>query len=416
MGIRRIACKAAWIALMCLVCQFCFAGVTFTPHPGYPSPNFFSGTNARAFYHASLTFPNFHISQVQLIANDQVMAIHSFTPTGSPPRTAYRIQDWIGVMFDSSMFEHGADVTIKCKVLVDGTTWYEDSYTAPSINKAFLAGLDGLEQVGSYSSAASSRQGTLAAQTVLLPYFQVFRDVSQWDAGTYNLGLIGKNIHVYAGHSTTTYLLDGQHTSPFDPVHGYDGTAVFFRNQEDPNISNVEDNRTANMSGALPPFSPGPSFNLAVMESCQVGKDSGNSWIYMFPFWNGYGKYKENQAVLGCTAFLLLDAYRNISEQLFGPLVTGHTISKARDDMVQFFIDNQIVAVSQDNVTDTVPSFDDFKIKGDASATIRKVYDPNETVQSTQFWRQIAENTLISKGNEHALHDASVSKTRNGPT
>lgn len=295
-------------------------------------------------------------------------------------------------MFDSSSYELGSDITIKCRVLVNGTTWYEDSYTVLAVNRAFLAGIDSLENVGSFSSAHASRQGTLAAKSILEPYFPVYRNVEQWGPPEYFLGLVSKNIHLFAGHSVTTAIFDGKHISPYTAAQGYFGNMIYFRNQEF-EAPNVQDVRTAYMDGQLPPFSPGPSFNLTVIESCDDGKDEANPWIYMLPFWNGYGKYKEDQAVLGCKYFLLLDVYRKVSENLFPPLVDGYTITKARDDMVQYFVDHLENAVSDAN-GDRVPAQDDFRIFGDGSTTIRHAYDPNEAIRPISLWREIAEDTL----------------------
>jgi hypothetical protein len=62
---RKLVISVVFGALAALSC----AGVSFVAHPGYPNPTHFSGTNSRAFYRATVTYPHNHISKFELLLN-----------------------------------------------------------------------------------------------------------------------------------------------------------------------------------------------------------------------------------------------------------------------------------------------------------------------------------------------------------
>jgi hypothetical protein len=61
--------RTVCILLAALIVAIANAGANFIPHPGYPAPNYFSGTNSRAFYRVQVTAPHNHIAVVELYLN-----------------------------------------------------------------------------------------------------------------------------------------------------------------------------------------------------------------------------------------------------------------------------------------------------------------------------------------------------------
>ena len=370
---------------LCLLCS-ASAGVTFSPHPNYPTPNFFSGTNARAFYSISLNGTTVHISDVELSANGTIMAYHHFDPIGLPPRVAYRVQDWIGAMFDSNMFPHLDNVEVKCRVKADGT-WYEDSYSAQSLNQVFLAGLNYLEDVSAFPGIANyDYQGTLAAKEKLESFFSVVRDISQYTPEQYLLGQTMKTVHMYSGHANVFSLADGTHTGTITD-RSYCGQPIFYNNADLPGKS-VLHHKIGEMEGGLPPFSPRPALNITFLEACETTRPESNSHVYMFPYWNGYGRLFENQAVLGCATFMTVDTYRYVSEKVFGYLITGRTVDSSKSKMVTDAQDDGVTVIWVEGGQPRIPEQEDFKIKGNAFSTIKNVYTPDVT-QSLLHFREI---------------------------
>jgi hypothetical protein len=110
----------------------------------------------------------------------------------------------------------------------------------------------------------------------------------------------------------------------------------------------------------------------------------------MFPNLNGYGKYRENQCVLGYVKFSSIDSYRYGSEKLFPKLCGGHTVEDARDYLLQQAIsDNELMIMDTVVSPARVPREDDFRIFGDGQTTIKNVYNRLGGTQSFLPYREI---------------------------
>jgi hypothetical protein len=227
-------------------------------------------------------------------------------------------------MFDPTQFNHLQDVEIKCRVKTGGI-WYEDTYTARASNYALLTGLDSLEDISTpQPSASTTRQGTKVSQENLSSLYWTHRRIDQWTPADYFFGLLTPSLHHYCGHSNTNGVLDGTHVGTNSgglPL----GAMIDFNEPSNP-ANSVHHNRASVFGSTLPPFSPGPALNFTFLQSCESTNPIATSDSYMFPNLNGYGKYRENQCVLGYVKFSSIDSYRYGSEKLFPKLCSKHVV------------------------------------------------------------------------------------------
>ena len=150
------------------------------------------------------------------------------------------------------------------------------------------------------------------------------------------------------------------------------------------------------MDGGLPPFSAHPALNLVFLESCHAGADVSNSYTYLYPYDNGYGKHLENQAKLGCNVFFLLNAYRRVASDLFQKLCGGPTILSATHWMIDSCRADHVLVVQGDNqgAAEREPTYDDFPIFGNEYTTIKNVYNPNIPDRSIIPWQEIDQSLV----------------------
>lgn len=273
---------------MVLAVSLSYAGIEFFPHYGYPSPVYFSGTNARAFYRAQVTPPHNHIARFDLYLNDFPTLVLN-TPVvpgagggGEPGQSTGLIPVQEGaVMFDSFYYAYPTEsITVKCRVLAEthpggAQQWFEHTYTAPSKNKAAIFSLFEFEDASGPFYPDS--RGGYATQFELSHNF-FYPSISEWDSGwtheNFRAALLqGTNVLFYNGHSFNgNSFYDGQSTP------GMIYVPKFLYNPGYPPLSvspSVEQMREDAISYPWPPFNSSghPAINIAFFISCRSVQD-----------------------------------------------------------------------------------------------------------------------------------------------
>lgn len=372
------------------------AGVNFVAHPGYPAPNYFSGTNSRGFYRASITYPHNHIAKFELYLNDQLtLALNTPVVPGLPgggeePGTLpglVPIQEG-AVMFDSFYYAFpNSTITVKCKVYAEthpggSGQWFEDSYTVSVANKGALFGINDLENSGGGAGAlaADSRLSVIG--------FPKTRTYHWGWTGSYDfpLHVNNSNLVYYAGHGTPTTIYDGVQSVQND--WGYwCGIPIYARQMD--GTPSVQAVISAKMGSGLPPFNSGsygacPPVNIAVHMACHAENPNlpaGNTYFssYFLPYWNGYGGYCENQGFLGWTIGTPVLDYYWLTTYLMDELIAGEKLEVARLRMIV----NMNLNATKHLEYDQSYAF----VDQDVNTTLRRVYDPGSSIK--RWWRPI---------------------------
>ncbi|HRK20815.1 MAG TPA: hypothetical protein PLX06_03360 [Fimbriimonadaceae bacterium] len=373
------------------------AGVDFTPHPGFAAPNYFSGTNARAFYRAQVTSPHLHISKFEIYLNNfATLTLNTpYTPGmpggGEEPGTlgGVMFEQEGAVMFDSFYYSYPNDsVVVKCRVYAESVpgvsgSWFEHEYSAPAKNRAALFGINDLEVTqpplnltGAAGMFAASHSLAAIAYPKSLTYnwgwnHSIFFDRTGEDV----------NVVFYAGHGTPDAIYDGQQATQNEfgcsigiPIYAYYNI---------PNPS-IEADRTWHIGTGLPPYnSTGkPQFNLALHMTCNSfgspNLPSGESYFsrYFYPYWNAYGGFCENQGFLGWSLTLDVRDYYALSTLLVDELAQGEKLAVAM----------QVMIAGAPNSHHNY-AIGDALIDQDGNTTLRRVYDPNSSLK--RWWRPI---------------------------
>jgi hypothetical protein len=159
---------------------------------------------------------------------------------------------------------------------------------------------------------------------------------------------------------------------------------------DSPNSFGIFQNRQSKFPNeSYPPFSDIPALNFAFLETCHAGAEGSEMVVYLYPFYNGYGQYFEDQAVIGCKQFFNCSTYYQFSLKYFQLLLPGNDVADALNDTIQYCIDNSIpVVVDPISGVGHVPAQTDFRIVGDDYSTIHTVYDP-DGVRTSPYWREV---------------------------
>jgi hypothetical protein len=226
------------------------------------------------------------------------------------------------IMFDSHHFaNNGGTLTVTCRVTVQtipggAPVIYTNTYSAPAKNKAAIFNTYDVESTFGGDSAL-----TTSFQLNSINYPNSMTAYSGWTAANFEARLAEDvNIVAYDGHGGPLNIRDGL----LPPNNGKiwaltaDGT---------PSIQQMREALIPN--GPWPPFnSPAnPSFNLFTNLSCLTTSGSvSNFLIALYPMWNGYGKFCEDQAYFGFNVTTCSGEGRAMATGLYGALKTGKTI------------------------------------------------------------------------------------------
>lgn len=374
--------------ICCLLCAVvsCYAraGVDFVPHPGYSTPLYFSGTNARAFYRASVTSPHNHIKTIKLELND-IETLSKTTPAmqtggeeGGGMMALIPVQD-IAIMFDSRAYKlaNNGNIVVKCKVYAEtvvaggsvGGQWYDHTYTVPVKNRAALFALDSLENKPECAGGAAALQR--------LSNFPATLTANQgWTYSTFSNKIAEDcNVVFYAGHSTLTAIFDGQHLTP-EPSSWLGAPIYAWATGTGSGTPSVEAMRFSQIGDVVwfPPYNmtARPAINFAVHMSCSTVTSGGASKFatYLYPYWNEYDQLVEDQVYLGWKVPVMTEDYQQLSDLLFLDLIDGDTAEVAARDTIE-------------SATNTAGSYvpADFKAVGDKDARLICVYNPGNTAK-----------------------------------
>jgi hypothetical protein len=350
--------------LLASIACICRAGVDFTPHPGYPAPNYFSGTNARAFYSAMPTFPDDHFDEGILLLNDEEVIHRYYVP---PPGTTVANGDSMAVMFDSNHFEHLTDVEVKMKVRI-GSQWYEHTYSAPAKNKAVLMGLDYLD-----GSSNVSYWGCRTARDWLTNtgYENLIR-YDLWTPGdlAYEINE-DVNYFMFAGHGNAATIWSGEHITQNPPGNWFGNEVYAEPSNNLPNILDMLESKMGNIHPSPPYNDTGrPPFNVVFLLTCDAAM--GNDFMsFLYPYINEHGGFLENQAVCGFTEKVDLLHYQFLSDKFHASLVAGFSAQESLFRMVAKANESGYVTFDGGIYDQSV-----VRVIGDDWATIKNVYNP----------------------------------------
>lgn len=337
------------------------AGIAFTPHPDTANaPSYFSGTNSRASYHVEITTPSIHLQAAQLLLNGELVISRTYPILGMPPKQAYRLNDTLPVMFDSSHFAHAASIEVKCRAQTGGV-WYEHTYTVTNKNRALLYNHPGIGALGGgdgstiANSLMSGQNYDISHQTGAWTPTNLFSDMTVCD-------LLYINTH---GATDIHEAGDTQIITPWDQP-----------SPPPPFIPGYEQQRQSHIGTGLPPFNStaNPAINLFLLEACESG--TTNNFIRAcWPYRNYYSNPSiENQAFHSYTVFTLVEDTEDMADVLFTELVAGHVIDRASAELV---IQAQALDLDvSDTLGGTLRYLDigDAALYGDTTTRIKSVY------------------------------------------
>jgi hypothetical protein len=366
------------LSLSLSLCYLAQAGIDFVPHPGYDVPLYFSGTNSRAFYRASVSPPHNHIAVFELYLND-ILTLQLNTPCVPGPRNPYLAVQEGAVMFDSFYFAYPlSTITVKCRVKAEtypggSSEWFEHTYSAPSKNAAALFGYWQTEGMtgGNTVAVATAKLGEVQYPCIGITYYG-------WTFDNY-ASLIAENRNVVHHHSHGNALgvTDGCAIWS-DPEGIWYGNDIWGR-QED-GWPSIEAMRIQQMGSGLPPYNSTqkPPINLAVHMSCLnvVGNES-TCVTFLYPYSNTFVNYSENQSFISWRIKVKIADTAELTEHLFEALVSG---LKAIET-AQYMIDNA-------PTNNYIYEHDDAHAVADGEARLRRVYDPTSAL--LRWWRPIA--------------------------
>lgn len=354
------------------------AGIAITPHPGYPKPNYFSGTNSRAFFRAVGTAPHVHIQKIEIYLND-IKTVSDHYP---PPPTQGEVDPAAeaAIMFDSHYFSYSTSgiLPIRVKCVVEAVTatgqveTFEEEYEnpIPARNSAALLSLEDIE-------AAASPVGIVHSQLHSIGYPDTMTYSWGWTHSTFRSKMDGSNFLFYAGHGNPTNISDGQRKFTVDGYF-WQGDSIFANEDVDPSNPHILGMRVDQVGfDQLPPFNSSgkPPLNLAIQFACNALFPNGTTPFvsYLFPATNGYGTFLENQAFLSWDMNVPVSDLGLLAQEVSFWLKRGFDIEFAKQKMEQV---NLTLFLEK--------SF----IKGDGSSRLRQVYDPGSSVK--RFWRPIS--------------------------
>lgn len=358
--------------------QLAYGGVEFVPHPGYPEPNYFSGTNSRAFYRAYITGAHNHIAKMEILLNDSLT--HTLNTPFQPGGTSEEggtlggvipVQE-IAVMFDSFYFSNGtSSIQVKCRVLAEtqpggAQQWFEHSYTVEAKNKNAIFSLQELED-GTFPGGQAGAATEIRMNQISHPYSFTWQN--GWNAVTFADKLLGVNAVSVSAHANSVFFEDGvrPHNCPNGHIYALaaDGSP------------SVQFMRNSAINYPWPPFNlpSNPSFNIVAHFSCDTTQGPiGGYSMYLYPYWNGYGEFLENQAFMGFNRVILVIHLLNLSSVFWGSLNNGKDIENARIDMMSGSAGSTYPITSSE-------------ILGDQYARFRRVYNPGNS--TLLWWRAI---------------------------
>ncbi len=285
-------------------------------------------------------------------------------------------------MFDSFFYSYPTEsVTVKCRVLAEthpggAQQWFEHTYSAPTRNKAALFSLNELEVPGEPEWPGSTGGASTYHQLLQLQYPRSYEYSAGWTHQLLRDRLLeGVNVFCYVGHSNPDSFFDGVPVPNDSPIY----LSKYQSNLPDPPIEltpSIQQMREDAISYPWPPFNTSghPSINIAAFFSCRIFGAINNYTYLLYPFYNGYGYFLENQAVMGFTVEVKLHHYSELANKFWLELRSGKSIGVARALMMatsagQFY------------------NLSDSQILGDDYAKLIRVYSPQPS--ASLWWRSI---------------------------
>lgn len=102
-----------------------------------------------------------------------------------------------------------------------------------------------------------------------------------------------------------------------------------------PDVLSMRSNQIGSLAGGYPPFNSGAiPINLAFLLCCDAGTND-DFLSFLYPYFDGYGNYLQNKAVLGFTSGANTIHYRELTWAAFEKLIQGYSIKEARDRLVE---------------------------------------------------------------------------------
>lgn len=348
------------------ICTNAAAGIDFEPHIDWPAPLHFSGTNSRAFYKATVTYPTVHIERAEIYVDNELTLWEVYPVQGLPPRQVYRLTTTLKIMFDSTHFPNSGITTIKMRVRGDGI-WYEHSYSAIRYNRAGAFGLHSFETTfgGAAATKVKDRLDQIQHYCDLITY-------SGWDHSIVDTIEDHATIHYFNTHGTEySFQTDaGGLIYPFDSYGS-------------PDLRTWPE---ASIGSGYPPFNStgNPPVHLAVFDSCKTGSSSLFASI-LFPAYNGYGGLYENQAIAGWTVSPLISDSELLAALLWNPLIDQEVLDAAIISMIgQATLFNIQV---YDSLTYRTIQDGDFVSYADGMMRVHGVYTNSSLIHSDWWWQ-----------------------------
>ncbi len=359
------------ICLTFFVAGLSWAGITFTPHPGYSAPLYFSGTNARASYKCMVTNPDLHVEATQVLINGELLTSDTYPIMGFPPHYMYINEVTIPIMFDSKYFSSGTTVTIKMRAKAGGT-WYEDTYSAPAKNYTRAMGRDEWENaVGGNGATTVHNKVTAIGHNCTLV------DWDGWSANT---------VQSMQDWGTTMYF----NTHGLVDLFSADNGDLIYPSSTygNPNVLAWRQS-VMGTSGPLPPFNTtgNPPVDLVVFDTCLTGSND-HFLTWLFPYYNGYGGLYEDQAIAGWTVSTYVTNAGLLATLLWNKLITEETIGRSRDDMIDKARNIYGVKVTPSGEMDRTIEDGDFVVYGDQYMRYAGVYTGTNSIH-TAWWRRL---------------------------
>ena len=388
----RAIIKLAGVALGATLAGVAMGAPTVT-FPPQSQPNYFSGTNARAQYGVNTAgFNDCWIDEFELWVGGYRIVAKS-RPRPTIPPAIRRDTEAAVVMFDSNFFPNGSSIEVKCRAKVNGS-WYESSYTAPARNRAICFGMNDIDNVGitvpgeppvpAQQSARSANDWLTAAN------WDTEKRTDLWNVAAFE-SEIGQNRNVvfYSGHGwyaaasgsmpEIMNIYDGTQQPPvLDGTLG--GNPIYPAWwMYTPDVFTMRESQVGpGTPGLLPPFSDGAiPINLAFLLCCKVGKTNAFE-TFLYPYYDGYGNYLQNKAVLGFVSGVLIKHFGWITNIIFEHLADGYSIFEAREKWINYANtgdnpDNWLY-MYEDNDDEVIYERASVPIYGDEFTNIKGVY------------------------------------------
>lgn len=350
----------------------------FTKHPGHPLPNYFAGTNARAFFSAQVGGGTQHISDMEFLIGGTTVYSETFPILGTAPHYIYNPEVLHAEMFDSTHLPSGQNIQVKLRVKADGI-WYEDSYAAIAKNAVAV-----FEHPDTFDFAGEVVDNLFGQSNISV--VGVF-DQSEWTREDYFTTLTGANHSLVFSHGNNDHIRAGVYAPE-------DGKPM--------RVSHFLDTMVNAIGTGSPPYnSTGlPPINMLVFHSCRTGWQTDYVEA-LYPNANAFAPYyTENQCWWAYKRQLFVSNLSEYAEAVSSLLLEGYSAEYAR----AVLCDEEYASSHDLRVSECGPScqtncevhdqagryvqLDDIVLMGDKKTRVKFVYTGTNFLQG--WHRQVA--------------------------